>query len=294
MLAEKFAREKEERLRRNKFQRRWYDREYQKEEQNIINDVEVKKKQYSSERSLNPPFDRDAWIPKTELGRKVKSGEISTLDEALKGGQLLEPEIIDFLLPEPLIKVVDVKKTTRITRAGRNYSFRVSAIVGDGNGHIGIGSGKAIEKLTAQEKAIQNAKLNMIYVKRGCGSWECNCSVEHSIPYKVVGKCASLRVELIPAPRGLGLAASNTIKPVFQLVGIQDIWSKTMGATDTDLNFIIATIDALHNLSKTKFQKYIDDEQSKNVDKTKHVLQDSSEKTAKESSIKEKNEKLKK
>ncbi len=67
-----------------------------------------------------------------------------------------------------------------------------------------------------------------------------------------------------------------------------------MGATDTDLNFIIATIDALHNLSKTKFQKYIDDEQSKNVDKTKHVLQDSSEKTAKESSIKEKNEKLKK
>ena len=122
MLAEKFAREKEERLRRNKFQRRWYDREYQKEEQNIINDVEVKKKQYSSERSLNPPFDRDAWIPKTELGRKVKSGEISTLDEALKGGQLLEPEIIDFLLPEPLIKVVDVKRQQELQ--GRNYSFR--------------------------------------------------------------------------------------------------------------------------------------------------------------------------
>ena len=134
----------------------------------------------------------------------------------------------------------------------------------------------------------------MIYVKEVVEVGNVTVVLSIQYHYKVVGKWASLRVELIPAPRGLGLAASNTIKPVFQLVGIQDIWSKTMGATDTDLNFIIATIDALHNLSKTKFQKYIDDEQSKNVDKTKHVLQDSSEKKAKESSIKEKNEKLKK
>ncbi|HNW05977.1 MAG TPA: 30S ribosomal protein S5, partial [archaeon] len=89
-------------------------------------------------------------------------------------------------------------------------------------------------------------------VRRGCGSWECNCSKKHSVPYKVTGKCSSLRVELLPAPNGVGLAVSDSIKPIFDLVGIKDLWSDTRGATDTKLNFARATIDALYKISDFK------------------------------------------
>ncbi|MDD3178628.1 MAG: 30S ribosomal protein S5, partial [Candidatus ainarchaeum sp.] len=174
------------------------------------------KRRSPKERSLNPEFDRDSWVPKTNLGRKVKSGEISSLDEAFKFGVIMEPQIVDFLIPDIKIKVIDVKKTTRVTRAGRHFSFRVSAIVGDGNGHVGIGTGKNLERFTAQEKAIQNAKLKMVSVKSGSGSWESNTFDDNSIPFRTVGKCSSLRVELLPAPKGVGLAVSDTIKPVFE------------------------------------------------------------------------------
>jgi small subunit ribosomal protein S5 len=195
-------------------------------------------------------FDKDAWIPKTELGKRVKAGEIATLDDVFKlGKKLMEPEIVDCFIPDLQMKIIDVKKTTRVTRAGRHFSFRVSVIIGDGNGHIGVGTGKNIERIIAQEKAIKDAKLNIVPVRRGCGSWECNCSKKHSVPYKVLGKCASLRVELIPAPNGIGLAVSDTIKPIFDLVGIKDLWSNTRGATDTKLNFTRATIDALYKIS---------------------------------------------
>jgi len=212
----------------------------------------IVKKRVRLERSLNVPFDPATWVPKTNLGRAVKDGQVTTLDDAKKWGKIMEPQIVDILIPDLKIKVVDIKKTTRVTRAGRHFSFRVSVIVGDGNGHIGIGSGKNIERINAQEKAVQDAKLNMIYVKRGCGSWECNCTNRHSIPYQIVGKCASLRIELLPAPNGLGLAVSDAIKPVLEIAGIKDVWSKTRGSTDTKLNFVKATIDALANLSKLK------------------------------------------
>ncbi|NCP72394.1 30S ribosomal protein S5 [archaeon] len=197
-------------------------------------------------------FNKDLWNPKTKLGQKVKSGEISSLKDALRYGKIMESEIVDCILPEIKHKIVDIKKTTRVTRAGRHFSFRVTAIVGDSNGHIGIGSAKDIERFNAQEKAIQKAKLNMVVVKRGSGSWESNTYDDNSVPYRIVGKCASLRVELLPAPKGVGLAVSDSIKPVLELAGITNVWSKTRGATDTKLNFVKATIDALHNLSKLK------------------------------------------
>jgi len=206
------------------------------------------------ERRPEPVFDKEAWMPKTELGKKVKSGQISSLDDVFKSGKkIMESEIIDCLVSDLQVKIVDVKKTTRVTRAGRHFSFRVSVIVGDGNGHIGVGTGKNIERITAQQKAIKNAKLNIVPIKRGCGSWECNCTKLHSIPFKTVGKSASLRVELLPAPNGVGLAVSDTIKPVLQLAGIVDLWSNTRGSTDTKLNFVRATVNALENLSSLKF-----------------------------------------
>jgi small subunit ribosomal protein S5 len=211
-------------------------------------------------------FDKDAWIPKTELGKRVKSGELASLDDVFKlGKKIMEPEVVDYFITDLKMKVIDVKKTTRVTRAGRHFSFRVSVIIGDGNGHIGVGTGKNIERIIAQEKAIKDAKLNIVPVRRGCGSWECNCSKKHSVPYKVMGKCASLRVELLPAPNGIGLAVSDTIKPIFDLVGIKDLWSNTRGATDTKLNFTRATIDALYKISdlKTK-EKEIETEEKEN------------------------------
>ena len=205
------------------------------------------------EKEKEKVFDKDLWTPKTELGRKVKAGEVSSLDEVFKfGKKIMEPEIIDCFIPDLQMKVIDVKKTTRVTRAGRHFSFRVSVIVGDENGHIGVGTGKNIERIIAQQKAIKDAKLNLVPIKRGCGSWECNCSKRHSVPYKVTGKCASLRVELLPAPNGIGLAVSDTIKPVISLAGIKDVWSSTRGATDTKLNFVRATIDALYKISELK------------------------------------------
>ncbi len=205
------------------------------------------------EREKEKLFDKDQWQPKTELGKRVKAGEISSLDEVFKfGKRIMEPEIIDFFIPDLQMKVIDVKKTARVTRAGRHFSFRVSVIVGDSNGHIGVGTGKNIERIEAQQKAIKDAKLNLVPIRRGCGSWECNCSKQHSIPYKIVGKCASLRVELLPAPNGIGLAVSDTIKPVLALAGIKDIWSNTRGATDTKLNFVRATVDALYKISELK------------------------------------------
>jgi len=199
-----------------------------------------------------PVFDKELWTPKTILGKKVKAGEITSLEDAIKFGNIMEASIVDFLLPDLKHRIVDVKKTTRVTRAGRHFSFRVTAIVGDGNGHIGIAAAKNIERFNAQEKAIQKAKLNMISVKRGSGSWESNTYDDNSVPYRIVGKCSSLRVELLPAPKGIGLAVSDSIKPVLELAGITNVWSKTRGATDTKLNFVKAAIDALHNLSKLK------------------------------------------
>lgn len=228
--------------------------------ENFQKDKDVKKKPRFEKRARDEPFDKDLWTPKTNLGRKVKSGEITTLRDAFKYGKIMEREIVDCLIPDLKHRVVDVKKTTRVTRAGRHFSFRVTAIVGDGNGHIGIGSSKNIERFNAQEKAIQNAKLNMVEVKRGSGSWESNTYDDNSVPYRIVGKCASLRVELLPAPKGVGLAVSESIKPVLELAGITNVWSKTRGATDTKLNFVKATIDALHNLSKLKTLPEIKDE----------------------------------
>jgi len=198
-------------------------------------------------------FDKEAWLPKTQLGKDVKAGVYETIDDVFKSGKkILEPEIIDCLITNLKSKTIDVKKTTRVTRAGRHFSFRVTVVVGDENGHVGVGTGKNIEKFTAQEKANLNAKLNLISVRRGCGSWECNCSKKHSVPYNTFGDCASLRVTLLPAPNGVGLTVSDTIKPVLELAGIVDVWSKTRGATDTKLNFVRATIDALDNISKLK------------------------------------------
>ena len=115
-----------------------------------------------------------------------------------------------------------------------------------------MGYGKAKETVPAREKAFRNAKLNLFKIRRGCGSWECNCKTSHSVPYKVTAKCGSVEVTLIPAPKGTGLAIEKECAKILQLAGIKDVWSKILGQTNTKINTIKACEMALKNLMTTR------------------------------------------
>lgn len=194
------------------------------------------------------------WVPKTALGKMVQRGEITSIEQIFeKNMPILEPEIVDSLL-EVEEKIVDTKKTARVVRSGRKFSFRITVLVGNKNGCVGLGVAKDVEKWPAVRKAARNAKLNLIKVARGSGSWEEQMQAKafHSVPFKVKGKCGSVRVTLLPAPKGTGLVTGDNIKDVFRFAGITDVWSKTSGATDTKLNFLRATVNALAQTTKAR------------------------------------------
>ena len=205
------------------------------------------------------------WIPKTELGKKVKAGEMTDLKEILdKKLKIFEPEIVDFLIkPESeLIFIGQAKgkfgggkrrawrQTQRKRKEGNIPSFSTMVAVGNRDGYVGIGYGKAKETLPARGKATRKAKLNIIKVNRGCGSFDCSCNEPHSIPFKVQGKSGSVKIILMPAPQGTGLVISDEGKKIMQLAGIKDIYSKVFGHTRTTFNFAKACINALKKLNK--------------------------------------------
>lgn len=193
------------------------------------------------------------WSPKTELGRMVVAGKVNSLKEVEKTGlPLLEPQIVDSLIPDLEEKLVDFKKTTRVTKQGRNFSFRASVLVGDKNGHIGIGVAKDKERWPAIKKAAARAKLSLVSVNRGCGSWECLCGTTHTVPFKVSGKSASVVVSFFPAPKGVGLVVGKNIRDVLRFAGIEDVWSQSFGSTGTKLNFVRAAVNALQNTMKMR------------------------------------------
>jgi len=198
--------------------------------------------------------DLSEWKPRTRLGRLVASGEITSIDDALLSGlPLREPEIVDMLMPGLADEVLEVNMVQRMTDSGRRVKFRVTVVVGNSDGYVGVGQGKDVQVGPAIRKGIENAKLNLIKVRRGCGSWECACGTEHSVPFDVVGKCGSVRVKLLPAPQGLGIASAPTARKVLEMAGIKDVWTRTTGETRTTINFAKATFDALRkvNLMKT-------------------------------------------
>ena len=193
------------------------------------------------------------WIPKTRLGKLVLEGKITSMGQALKSGlPLRETEIVDMLLPELEDEVLDINMVQRMTDSGRRTKFRAVVVVGNKNGYVGIGQAKDREVGMAIRKAVDHAKLNIIEVRRGCGSWECGCGTMHSLPFKVIGKCGSVRVTLKPAPRGVGLAVGNVAKVVLRLAGIEDVWGFTKGQTRTTINFAKAVYDALKNTNVYK------------------------------------------
>ena len=216
-------------------------------------------------------FDKEAWHPISELGKKVKSGEIKTLDEILdKGMRILEAQIVDCLvsnLPSDLLMIGQSKgkfgggkrtiwrQTQRKTMEGNKPSFAAMVVIGNRDGFLGLGMGKSKETVPAREKAIRNSKLNVIKIRRGCGSWECNCKEPHSIPVKITGKVGSVAVTLMPAPKGTGIVAEKEIAKLINLAGIKDIYSSSLGHTATKLNLIKACFAALKNLSQVKLKE---------------------------------------
>lgn len=214
--------------------------------------------------------DLENWVPKTKLGKMVKSGEIKSIDEILdKGLKIREPEIVDMLLPNLETDLILIgqskgkfgggkrrafKQTQKKTGEGSRIKFTCVAVVGNRDGYVGLGIGSSRETVPAKNKAIRNAKLNIIKIKRGCGSWECACGDPHSIPFKVYGKTGSTEIIIKPAPKGLRLCIADECKKILRLAGIKDVWSKTFGKTDTRINLAFACFNALKQLSEFKIK----------------------------------------
>ena len=197
----------------------------------------------------------EAWVPKTELGRKVLQGEITSMREIMELGlPILETQIVDRLLPNLDSEILDINRVQRRDRSGRKLRYRVTVAVGNRDGFIGIGQGKAKEVYNSIQKAIEDAKKNIICIRRGCGSWECGCGRPHSVPFRVTGKSGSVEVTLIPAPRGVDLAAGDVARVILELAGIQDVWSKVKGRTQTTLNFAMATFNALKKTNEVQIK----------------------------------------
>ena len=125
-------------------------------------------------------------------------------------------------------------------------------VVGNRNGYVGFGQGKDVQVGNAIQKAIVNAKLNLIKVSRGCGSWECGCETTHSIPIEVTGKSGSVKVTLKPAPQGIGLVTGDIPKKVLTLAGIKDVWAFNRGQTRTTINYAKATFEALRQTNMVR------------------------------------------
>ncbi len=207
------------------------------------------------------------WGPKTKLGKDVKDGKIKDLNEILdKNLKILEPQIVDSLIEikSDLLSIGQSKgkfgggkrrawrQTQRKTKEGNVPTFSTLAVVGDENGHVGLGTGRAKETLPARDKATRKAKLNIIKVTRGDGSFDSIGGGNSSIPFKVEGKAGSVRIIFYPAPPGTGLVTGDQSKKILKLAGINDIYSKTFGKKRTTFNLAKATIDALKKTNSKK------------------------------------------
>ena len=212
------------------------------------------------------------WIPKTGVGKDVAAGKYSSLDQLFEAGiKIREAEIIDHFLPNLKNDVILIggsggkgggirrtpsKRTARMHKSGRRFRVSVMVVIGNEDGYIGYGlaGGPPGMHREAVNKAIRIAKLAIFPMRLGCGSWECGCKSPHSIPFSVTGKAGSVRMKLIPAPKGLGLAVNDEVKKILKLAGIHDIWSKSEGQTASRINMVMAVVKALNNLNRYRLR----------------------------------------
>ncbi|MEM0358733.1 MAG: 30S ribosomal protein S5 [Candidatus Hadarchaeales archaeon] len=193
----------------------------------------------------------ETWEPKTALGREVKEGRVKSLSEILrKGIPIKEPEIVEFLAPNLEERILSISFVQRMHKSGRRTKYRVLVAVGNKDGLVGVGHNSAREIREAIRKATVTAKMNLVEIARGCGSWECMCDRPHSVPVQGKGKWGSVEITIKPAPRGLGLVASEVPKTVLELAGVKDAWTFSRGETRTTINFSMATLEALKNITR--------------------------------------------
>jgi len=186
------------------------------------------------------------WKPRTRLGKLILEGRVSSIEEVFTEGlKIREPEIVDVLLPDLQEEVLNINLVQKQTDAGERSRFKSIVVVGNRDGYVGLGSGKARQVRTAIEKGAMDARLNITLVRRGCGSWECACGKPHSLPFLVQGRCGGVDISLIPGPRGLGIVASETAKIILGLAGVKDCWTRSYGSTRTVPSFAYAVFDAL-------------------------------------------------
>jgi len=233
----------------------------------------ARRERYKSRRRERFPRKEEevVWVPRTQLGKDVIEGKYKTIDDVFASGKvILEPEIVDYLVPNLQQEIIYIggtpgkgggirrtatKMTARMHKSGRRMTLNALVVVGNGDGVIGIGGASSQEHRIAIEKATKQAKLNVIRVKRGCGSWECNCGGNHSIPYKTEAKRGSVTVKFQPTPKGVGVVSDKESKKIFNMAGIKDIWVNASGQTGTRKNLAYAIFDALKKLSSRKGDK---------------------------------------
>ena len=134
-------------------------------------------------------------------------------------------------------KVVAINRVAKVVKGGRTFRFSALVVVGDENGHIGVGNGKASEVPDAIKKAIEEAKKNLVEVP----------IVGTTIPHEYIGKFGSANVMLKPATEGSGVIAGGSVRPVLELAGYKDIKTKVIG-TNNPRNVVYATINGLKNM----------------------------------------------
>ncbi len=184
----------------------------------------------------------------TKLGRLVKNGHITSLEGIyLHSLPIKEPQIVDFFfkkekdkLKDEVMKIMSVQKQTR---AGQRTRFKAIVAIGDGEGHVGLGVKVAKEVQIAIKGALLSAKMSFIPVRRGY--WGNKIGEPHTVPMKVTGKCGSVTVKLIPAPRGTGIVGAPVSKKLIHFAGVTDCFTSSRGSTKTQENFLKATYSAL-------------------------------------------------
>ena len=208
---------------------------------NVRDNFKTNKKKFDN-RGKN---ESQEWVPITKLGRLVKKGKIHSIEQIFYHSiSIKEQEIVDFFLgPKLKDEVIKIMSIQKQTRAGQRTRFKAFVIIGDFDGHIGLGVKSAKEVASAIKGAIVVSKLNLVPARKGF--WGEIEGTAHTVPVKVTGKCGSIRMRCIPAPRGTGIVAGKIAKKLLTIAGYKDVFTSSKGHTRTIGNFAKATFQAI-------------------------------------------------